>query len=168
MDRLVRIATSTERLAQLATEDRTHFLAADSDLPAIAESHLRRSLEAVFDVGRHILAKTGRGDLAREYKSIAAGLAQYKIVSEDLGQTLVHMAGYRNRLVHLYHPVIDEELYDLIREHLEDLRRFVREIRDYLANRPYRRQARPDCSRRKAVSGPKDEAPQTRPIRAFL
>ncbi|RKY44605.1 MAG: hypothetical protein DRP81_05315 [Candidatus Omnitrophota bacterium] len=28
------------------------------DTPAIAESYLRRSLEAIFDIGRHIIAKS--------------------------------------------------------------------------------------------------------------
>jgi uncharacterized protein YutE (UPF0331/DUF86 family) len=43
---------------------------------AAAESFLRRSLEAIFDIGRHVLAKTGQVELAGEYKSIAAGLAK--------------------------------------------------------------------------------------------
>jgi len=34
---------------------------ANSRNSAAAESYLRRSLEAVFDIGRHILAKTGGG-----------------------------------------------------------------------------------------------------------
>ncbi|MDN5302006.1 MAG: hypothetical protein PWQ60_1520 [Thermoanaerobacteraceae bacterium] len=38
---------------------------------AAAESYLRRSLEAIFDIGRHILAKTGHIDFSTEYKSIA-------------------------------------------------------------------------------------------------
>jgi len=51
---------------------------------AAAESFLRRSLEAVFDIGRHILAKSGQIELAGEYKSIANGLAKMNIISADL------------------------------------------------------------------------------------
>lgn len=34
-----------------------------------AEGYLRRSLEAIFDIGRHILVKIGRIDFSTEYKS---------------------------------------------------------------------------------------------------
>lgn len=47
----------------------------DKRNPASAESYLRRSLESVFDVGRHILAKSyGFKDL--EYKKIAMELGE--------------------------------------------------------------------------------------------
>src|SRR5690625_3948498 len=57
-ERLAMIACSISRLEDLASESRDDFLAPGSDLPAVAESHLRRSLEAIFDIGRHVLAKT--------------------------------------------------------------------------------------------------------------
>lgn len=131
-DRLCRITRSIDRLSRLAQVDRETFLEADSDLPAIAESHLRKSLEAVFDIGRHLLAKQGRPDLAREYKSIALGLAEMGIVPSELQDKLVKMAGYRNRLVHFYHEVSNEELFDVITHNLDDLRAFVRSIAAYL------------------------------------
>jgi uncharacterized protein YutE (UPF0331/DUF86 family) len=65
---------------------------------AAAESYLRRSLEAIFDIGRHILAKTGHIDFSTEYKSIAKGLQKEGIVDEKLGKKLFQMAGYRNRM----------------------------------------------------------------------
>jgi len=42
----------------------------DPRTPAAAESYLRRCLEALLDLGRHILAK-GFGRAAAEYKVIA-------------------------------------------------------------------------------------------------
>jgi len=131
-DRLNRIIKSVDRLSRLAAADRELFLQAESDLPAIAESHLRRSLEAVFDIGRHLLSRRGRPDLAQEYKSIAMGLVQTGIVPPELEEKLVKMAGYRNRLVHLYHEVSTEELYHVITHNLDDLRAFVRVIANYL------------------------------------
>jgi len=44
----------------------------------------------------------------------------------------VMMAGYRNRLVHLYHPVSDRELLDIASENLTDLTRFIAQVDDYL------------------------------------
>jgi uncharacterized protein YutE (UPF0331/DUF86 family) len=100
---------------------------------ASAESFLRRSLEAIFDVGRHILAKSGGTNLAQEYKSIAQGLEQKGIISIDLEGQLMKMAGYRNRMVHLYFQISDEELYEIISYYLEDIRRFQKEILAYLS-----------------------------------
>lgn len=99
---------------------------------AAAESFLRRSLEAVFDISRHILAKTGYLELAKEYKGIALGLGERKIVSGQLSTILVEMAGYRNRLVHLYHMVSNEELYSIVQNNIGDIEEFCRQIRCYI------------------------------------
>ncbi len=99
---------------------------------AAAESFLRRSLEAVFDVGRHILAKTGKADLAQEYKGIAKGLGAQGVVSEELAAQLAEMAGYRNRLVHLYSEVTSEELYRIVHNELGSIRVFIREMVRYI------------------------------------
>ena len=51
---------------------------------ALPRSFLRRSLEAIFDIGRHIVAKRGPSiELAREYKSIAKGLQKLKVVDQS-------------------------------------------------------------------------------------
>jgi hypothetical protein len=51
---------------------------------AVAESFLRRSLEAIFDIEHHILAKSGQIALASEYKLIAIDLVKMNIISDDL------------------------------------------------------------------------------------
>lgn len=99
---------------------------------AAAESFLRRSLEAVFDTGRHILAKSGHLDLAGEYKSIALGLSKQKVVTGSLSQALLEMAGYRNRLVHLYQMVTEEELYTITHNNLPDLYEFIKQVSKYI------------------------------------
>jgi len=71
--------------------------------------------------------------LAQEYKSIAQGLEQKGIISIDLERQLMKMAGYRNRMVHLYFQISDEELYEIISHYLEDIRRFQKEILAYLS-----------------------------------
>lgn len=66
----------------------------DKRNPAAAESYLRRSLEAIFDVSRYILAKSyGFKDL--EYKKIAMELGERGVVEKGYVHTLMKMAGYR-------------------------------------------------------------------------
>ncbi|MDQ7793566.1 MAG: DUF86 domain-containing protein [bacterium] len=97
-----------------------------------AESCLRKCLEAIMDVGRHVLAKTGSAFMAEEYRGIGKGLARQAVVDQALGDKLVLMAGYRNRLVHLYGEVTAEELHAILTSNLADLREFVRQIAAFL------------------------------------
>lgn len=128
-DRLGFIIESLVKLKKKADLDEDGFLTDDN--PAIAESYLRRSLEAIFDIGRHIIAKrAGKGIV--EYKEIAAALGNMGIVSADLSDSLRLMAGYRNRLVHFYHEITDRELFTITQENLSDIEKFVVEIKDFI------------------------------------
>lgn len=103
----------------------------DNRNPAAAESYLRRSLEAIFDISRHILAKS-YGFKELEYKDIARELGEKGVVGKDYSRILMKMAGYRNRMVHLYHEVSSEEIYDILKDHLSDIERFISEIASFL------------------------------------
>ena len=120
-----------KELQGLAILDKNSFLSQKRSVAA-AESFLRRTLEAIFDIGRHILAKTDHIDLSTEYKSIAKGLIEIGIVDKKLGETLIQMAGYRNRLVHMYNIISDEELYQVIQSNTKDIENFVSEVKKYL------------------------------------
>ena len=108
----------------LMTED--EFLS-DKRNPAAAESYLRRSLEAMFDIGRHILAKS-YGFKELEYKNIALELGEKGVINNDYSKNLIKMAGYRNRMVHLYHEISSEEIYKILKGHLVDVEKFITEI----------------------------------------
>ena len=128
-DRLGFIIKSIARLKRLARLDQKDFLKEDN--PAIVESYLRRSLEAIFDIGRHIIAKTaGKGIV--EYKEIARALGQEGVVGRDQSEKLQLIAGYRNRLVHFYHEISDEELHTILNNNLSDVEAFVKEIKRFI------------------------------------
>lgn len=129
--RLSLILELVHQLDALAACSEAEFLA-DPRNAGAAESFLRKGLEAVFDVGRHLLAQPGHSDLAREYKTIAQGLGALGVVPREFVSTLLPMAGYRNRLVHLYHEVAAAELYQLMVARRGDLRRFVDYVAEHL------------------------------------
>ena len=87
---------------------------------AAAESYLRRSIEALFDIGRHILAKSFALP-ATEYKEIAKGLLDKKVLNEEEAEWMRKMAGYRNRMVHFYHQIMPEELHEICLNHLDEI-----------------------------------------------
>lgn len=93
---------------------------ADAQTTAAAESYLRRSLEALLDLGRHVLAK-GFGEPAAEYKAIATGLERHDVLDPATARLLRTLAGYRNRMVHFYHELSAEELHDICANQLSDL-----------------------------------------------
>lgn len=130
-ERLVLIKSYTEELKNLSKLDKETFTK-NKVYSAAAESFLRRALEAIFDIGRHILAKKGYIDLSKEYKSIASGLSKIGAVDDELSAKLIQMAGYRNRLVHMYHTVTEDELYEIITEDLKDIDKFIKSIKKLL------------------------------------
>jgi uncharacterized protein YutE (UPF0331/DUF86 family) len=117
-------------LKKLSRMERKEFLS-DKRNPAAGESYLRRSLEAIFDIGRYLLAKSyGIKDL--EYKKIALELGEKGVVEKEYSRILMKMAGYRNRMVHLYHEVGPEEIYDILKSHLSNIEQFVEKVATFV------------------------------------
>lgn len=117
-------------LKNFSSFSKEEFLSDDRN-PAAAESFLRRSLETIFDIGRHILAKS-YGFKELEYKNIAIELGKKGIVDKEYSKTLIKMAGYRNRMVHLYYEIGSEEIYEIVKNHLSDIEKFVYEISEFI------------------------------------
>jgi len=129
-DRLSIIIDSITEMKALRKQSNEEFFS-DKRNPRAAESYLRHTLGAIFDIGRHILAKTARRKTI-EYKEIARLLGKEKIIPHKLTNKLIPMAGYRNRLTHFYHEITDQELYEIINKDLEDIEEFVKAIQKFL------------------------------------
>jgi uncharacterized protein YutE (UPF0331/DUF86 family) len=109
----------------------------DPRMVAAGESYLRRALETLLDLGRHVLAK-GFGLPVAEYAAIAEQLGAKGVVSGDLAASLKLMAGYRNRLVHEYDVVTPSELYSILTEQISEVVTISDAIRSWLAENPER------------------------------
>ena len=124
------MVTFLEKLRKISRLSKEEFLS-DERNPAAVESFLRRCLEAMFDISRHILAKS-YSFKSLEYKEVAEQLGKKGIVSRQYSKILSKMAGYRNRMVHFYKEISDEELYAIIIKDLPDVERFLVEIQNFL------------------------------------
>jgi len=113
-------------IAALPLADEAAF-AADPRNVAAAESYVRRALEVLLDLGRHIRSK-GLAKTALEYKEVAVALRAGGVLDETDGAALFEMAGYRDRLVHFYDEVTTPELYEICARRTGDVRR----VRDAL------------------------------------
>ena len=123
-------------LRALPLDTRAHF-ESDPRNVAAAESHLRRALEALLDLGRHVLGK-GFGQAVVEYKEVAAALAQVRVLDSDRQLLLRTLAGYRNRLVRFYHEVTNQELYEICTNQLADIETVLTAILDWIGSHPER------------------------------
>ncbi len=132
-----RAAWVRERVAgirSLPLEDYTAF-AGDRRNVAAAESYLRRALEALIDLGRHVLAK-GFGLVAAEYRDVPERLQQSGVLARADADLLGVMARYRNRLVHFSHEVTSAELYDLCAHRLEEVERVLEALLAWVRAHP--------------------------------
>ena len=134
--RLAWVRTMLARIRALPL-DTADLFAADPRTPAAAESYLRRGLEALMDLGRHVLAK-GFAVSAAEYKEIATRLEEVGVLGDADRQVLIRLAGYRNRLVHFYDEISERELYEICATELGDVERIARAIADWTQRHPER------------------------------
>lgn len=133
-DRLALIAGYLNELRALPLADPGQFLG-DRRNVAAAESYLRRSLEALLDIGRHILAK-GFGTGVSEYKEIATRLKDRQVLADNEAALLFQLAGYRNRMVGLYHEITPDELYQICIGQLGDIERVADAYRRWVNAHP--------------------------------
>lgn len=129
-ERIGIIQNSVKRLNALAAMPAEQFCASE-DTVDIAENRLRRALEAFFDLGRHLVVKSGLG-VPSDYRSVIEKLKAGQIIPPEFAQKIMGMAGYRNRLIHEYNKITPGELYEILCTRLDDLILFCNYIVDYL------------------------------------
>ncbi|MBI2337334.1 MAG: DUF86 domain-containing protein [Deltaproteobacteria bacterium] len=130
LPRIDGIRKNIKKLTSLSKQPFNDFASEDSfDL---AQHHLRLALEGIFHISSHILSRLP-GGRATEYKEIATKMGELKIVPEEFSkQALIPMAGMRNILVHHYADIKPERLYDILKNHLQDIEQFLHYIKKFL------------------------------------
>lgn len=130
-DRVQWVETMLARIRELPVEDAGLFFA-DPRNALACESCLRRALEAMLDLGRHILAKRF-GVAVEEYKEIGPALAERQVITEANARLFRIMAGYRNRMVHFYHEVSGEEIREICADNLGDVEAALDAVKQWIA-----------------------------------
>ncbi len=129
-DRFQDIHQSLERLNRIRALPREAFLA-DPDAQDVACYRLLVAIEAALQVCFHVSAQRLHR-VPEAYAECFALLGEADILTADLSQNLQRMARFRNMLVHVYWDVDYDQVYDILHEHLDDLRAFVRAIGELL------------------------------------
>ena len=92
-----------------------------------AKHLLQVTIECMIDICEHISAKKRFGipDSAAECIRLVFVSGH---VSSDKVDTYIAMTKFRNRIVHLYHDVDEQEIFRILQQHLPDIRQFIQDI----------------------------------------
>ena len=135
-DKVALVGRMLDGIRTLPLDDLTAFTG-DPRMVAAGDSYLRRALEALLDLARHVLAK-GFARAPAEYAEVARQLGEVGVLAPALATRLGLMARYRNRMVHFYDEITDEELFRILTGELGDIENVVSAVNEWLAAHPDR------------------------------
>ena len=97
---------------------------------AAAEHRLIVSAQAVADIAAHIVVSEGFG-APDDYRSAVVMLGGRGVLEQELADRLARAVGLRNVLVHLYIQIDPGRVVAAI-EHIDDFRRFARDVERWM------------------------------------
>jgi len=86
-----------------------------------AERFLQLAIKSVIDIGNHIVADLGLGEVGW-YSDIPTLLCEAEYITEEMRETWIRMIGFRNILVHDYLEVDLTIVYQVLQQGLDDFR----------------------------------------------
>lgn len=119
--------TLLDKIALVAKED---FLE-DQILISGARYQLILAIEAAQSICNHLAARVAR-EAPESYADCFRILGNSRITSKELTSKLVSMAKFRNLLVHQYGKIDDSVVYDILKNDVKDIMKYVAEISTFL------------------------------------
>ena len=102
----------------------------DLDLLWILERGIYLSIQNLFDMLAHIAA-ADFNEKWESYSDIAEVLYNNSVISKEQYNTLIKMAGFRNRLSHEYLSLDNDIIADIINNRLNDFYSFINIIKEH-------------------------------------
>jgi uncharacterized protein YutE (UPF0331/DUF86 family) len=90
------------------------------------------AIEGAVDLCNHLIAKNGFRT-PEDYADSFKVLEERGAFDAEFTQTLIQMARFRNRLVHIYWDIDNAELFRIVQSRLGDIRRFLKDFGAYIA-----------------------------------
>jgi len=95
------------------------------------ERYLQLCIQIIIDISHLIIIDLGLERPEDNYEAVSV-LYEKKIISEKLAQKLTKMIGLRNILVHEYGKIDRKKIYKILKEKLNDLEEFKKQILKFL------------------------------------
>ena len=122
-----------EYLAVLKKLQRYSFeeFIADPERYGSVERFLHLAIEALIDMGNHVIADSELG-VVNWYSDIPKILAEKEFISSELEEKWISMIGFRNTLVHEYIDIDRKIVYDVLQNNIQDLEDLKRAFAHFL------------------------------------
>lgn len=114
-----------KKLKRLRAQAKMDAFLSDSDLQDIVERNLQLAIESILDIGQHLIASSA-WEPAEDYADVFTILHQHSVLSDALFSRVRGMAGFRNLLVHEYAVLDHAQVFEILRDHLDDLEELAR------------------------------------------
>lgn len=130
--KIIFIKERLSALSELAKLSESEFKADNRNI-ASACYWLQTAVESMIDVAQHIAVKK---NLIRS-KDVASvdffeELYNEGVISKESLEKYRLMIRFRNRIVHLYQEVSQDEVFKIILDDLDDFKEFIKEIGEYV------------------------------------
>jgi uncharacterized protein YutE (UPF0331/DUF86 family) len=113
-------------LRDLAGRDRESFLA-DVHLVSSARYNFIVAIEGMIDTCNHIISQNGLR-APSDYADTFSVCGENSFFTEEQVTTFSSMARFRNRLVHIYWDINDDEIYNILKNRLDDFEHFIQAV----------------------------------------
>jgi len=133
-DKVVKLVSELRRavvrLRELGKLSKDAFIK-DPDKIGSSKYHFIVAIESAIDMCNHIIARNGYR-IPEDYGDTFRVMAEAGALEQGFSNELIKMAKFRNRLVHLYWEVDDEQLYEIIQKRLNDFKTLLDAISQFL------------------------------------
>ena len=116
-----------EKLSFISLDD---FLA-DYSQQLLAERLLYLITQTAIDINHHILSKLNSGNHTTNFDSFIE-LAQYEVITPELGKELAPSTGLIKHLVHEYYDIDTNQVFMTVRFVLQQYPLYFRQLNSYL------------------------------------
>lgn len=100
-----------------------------------AEHYLVIGIEAITDIGNHILKEIFNKS-AKSYADIIKQLGEVEVIPENLATRAKEMADFRNLLIHAYEVVDLNKVYENLQKAPDEFRQFAKAFQGFLDKLP--------------------------------
>ena len=128
--RLNKIDECMAVLQRLQRYGRDEFLS-DPERYGSAERFLHLAIEALLDMGNHVIADEGLG-VVDWYSDVLRIFLEKGLISSELSEKWIRMIGFRNTLVHGYMDVDRTIVYEVLQNGLGDIEELKRVFARFL------------------------------------
>lgn len=125
-----------DMLKRISSSSKEEYLS-DEILKGAAERYLQLSIETCINIGSRIISleQFDKNITAPEtYADVFEIIKNLGLIDEEFAKNLKNMAKFRNKLVHMYWELDDEFVYNIIKNNLGDIEKFINIAANYIKN----------------------------------